>query len=295
VRKNQASLTAGEKRRFVAALLELKRSGRYDAFVSTHNDFIVSDTDHGPRTGHRSPSFLPWHRRFLLEFERALQSVDASVALPYWDWTTDSSGRSSLWAPDFLGGSGRSRDGRVTDGPFAASTGNWPIAVRVDERTYLRRALGAGGLRLPTRADVESVLSIPTYDMPPWNSGSDGFRNHLEGWRGVNLHNRCTSGSAGTWPPGPPPTTRCSGCTTPTSTSCGPSGSAGTPGPATSRPPAPRTSSTWTRRCGPGTTRPRPRCWTTPRTTPSTPDQALRAVRHSGWPQPPSFRAMGSP
>src|SRR5690606_6643010 len=156
VRKNQASLTAGEKRRFVAALLELKRSGRCDAFVSTHNDFIVSDTDHGRRTGHRSPSFLPWHRRFLLEFERALQSVDASVALPYWDWTTDSSVRSSLWAPDFLGGSGRNRDGRVTDGPFAASTGNWPIAVRVDERTYLRRALGAGGLRLPTRADVES-------------------------------------------------------------------------------------------------------------------------------------------
>jgi tyrosinase len=31
---------------------------------------------------------------------------------------------------------------------------------------------------------------MPVYDMPPWNSASDGFRNHLEGWRGVNLHNR---------------------------------------------------------------------------------------------------------
>ncbi len=70
VRKNQSALTADEKRRFVAALVELKRSGRYDEFVTTHNAFIVSDTDNGERDGHRSPSFLPWHRRFLLEFER---------------------------------------------------------------------------------------------------------------------------------------------------------------------------------------------------------------------------------
>lgn len=190
VRKNQASLTADEKRRFVDALLQLKRSGRYDAFVTTHNAFILGDTDNGERTGHRSPSFLPWHRRFLLEFERALQSVDASVALPYWDWSTDRSTRSALWAPDFLGGTGRALDGRVMDGPFAASAGNWPITVRVDGRTYLRRSLGSGARELPTRAEVDSVLGMATYDMAPWNSSSDGFRNHLEGWRGINLHNR---------------------------------------------------------------------------------------------------------
>ncbi|GAA4789125.1 tyrosinase family protein [Streptomyces sanyensis] len=190
VRKNQAELSSAEKRAFTGALLELKSSGRYDAFVTTHNDFIMRDTDHGERVGHRSPSFLPWHRRFLLEFERALQSVDPSVALPYWDWTVDRTPAASLWASDFLGGTGRSRDGRVTDGPFAASDGNWDISVRVDGRDFLRRTLGSGGRQLPTRAEVESVLAMETYDMPPWNSASDGFRNHLEGWRGVNLHNR---------------------------------------------------------------------------------------------------------
>ncbi|UYQ65943.1 tyrosinase MelC2 [Streptomyces peucetius] len=190
VRKNQAALTTAEKRRFTDAVLELKRTGRYDAFVTTHNGFIMSDTDHGPRTGHRSPSFLPWHRRFLLDFEQALQSVDPSVALPYWDWTVDRTPASSLWAADFLGGTGRSRDGAVMDGPFAAAAGNWPITVRVDGRDHLRRSLGARGLQLPTRAETDSVLAMPVYDMPPWNSASDGFRNHLEGWRGVNLHNR---------------------------------------------------------------------------------------------------------
>ncbi|MFJ8386456.1 tyrosinase family protein [Streptomyces sp. NPDC094438] len=190
VRKNQADLTADEKRRFVAALLQLKRDGRYDAFVTTHNAFIMSDSDTGDRVGHRSPSFLPWHRRFLIEFEQALQSVDASVTLPYWDWTADRTAASSLWAADFLGGTGRSRDGQVMDGPFAQSAGNWTVNVRVDGRTYLRRALGAAVAQLPTRAEVDGVLAMTTYDMAPWNSASDGFRNHLEGWRGVNLHNR---------------------------------------------------------------------------------------------------------
>ena len=156
VRKNQAALTTDEKRRFVDAVLELKRSGRYDAFVTTHNAFILGDTDHGERTGHRSPSFLPWHRRFLLEFERALQEVDASVALPYWDWTADRSQRSSLWAPDFLGGTGRSLDGQVMDGPFATRAGKWQITVRVDGRTFLRRSLGTAVRELPTGIDDDA-------------------------------------------------------------------------------------------------------------------------------------------
>lgn len=190
VRKNQASLTAAEKRRFVDALLELKRTGRYDTFVTTHNAFIMSDTDNGDRVGHRSPSFLPWHRRFLIQFEQALQAVDPSVTLPYWDWTVDRTVTASLWAPDFLGGTGRARDGQVAEGPFAVSGGRWPVTVTVDGRGFLRRALGSGVPQLPTRSEVDAVLAMPTYDSAPWNSASDGFRNHLEGWRGVNLHNR---------------------------------------------------------------------------------------------------------
>ncbi|MFE7483873.1 tyrosinase family protein [Streptomyces sp. NPDC057552] len=190
VRKNQASLTTAEKRSFVDALLELKRTGQYDTFVTTHNAFIMSDTDNGDRVGHRSPSFLPWHRRFLIQFEQALQAIDPSVALPYWDWTADRTVGASLWAPDFLGGTGRARDGQVAEGPFAVSGGRWPVTVTVDGRGFLRRALGSGVPQLPTRSEVDSVLAMPTYDTAPWNSASDGFRNHLEGWRGVNLHNR---------------------------------------------------------------------------------------------------------
>ncbi|MEU6862279.1 tyrosinase family protein [Streptomyces sp. NPDC046876] len=190
VRKNQATLTPAEKRAFTNAVLELKRNGTYDKFVYAHNNFLLSDSDFGERVGHRSPSFLPWHRRFLLDFEAALQRVDRNVTLPYWDWTVDRSPTSSLWAADFLGGTSLARDGQVLDGPFAFSGGKWAITVGVDRRTYLRRTLGAGGTQLPTKADVDAVLAMPVYDAAPWNSSSNSFRNHLEGWRGVNVHNR---------------------------------------------------------------------------------------------------------
>ncbi|GAA1819340.1 tyrosinase family protein [Planosporangium flavigriseum] len=189
-RKNQIRLSASEKRAFVNAVIALKRRGGYDDFVRTHNNFILSDQDSGPRVAHRSPSFGPWHRQFLLEFERALQSIDPSVNLPYWDWTTDRSPTSSLWAPDFLGGNGRRSDQQVTTGPFAYQTGNWTLTVRVDSRQYLCRNLGASGQSLPTAAEVRQVLAITPYDAPPWNSGSSGFRNQLEGWQGPNIHNR---------------------------------------------------------------------------------------------------------
>ncbi|NXY92982.1 tyrosinase family protein [Streptomyces sp. BR123] len=190
VRKNQAGLTAEEKRAFTNAVIELKRTGVYDRFVTTHNGFIMGDTDSGERVGHRSPSFLPWHRRFLIEFEGELQKVDPKVALPYWDWTADRTPRASIWSPDFLGGTGRARDGQVMDGPFAYAGGKFPVNVRVDGRAYLRRSLGSGVAELPTKAEVDAVLNMPVYDTAPWNSSSNGFRNHLEGWRGANLHNR---------------------------------------------------------------------------------------------------------
>jgi tyrosinase len=88
-RKDVSTLTSAEKRRFVAALLEIKRRGEYDEFVRTHIEFFVPDGEYGLRSAHMAPSFLPWHRQFLLDLERALRRVDSSVTVPYWDWTRD--------------------------------------------------------------------------------------------------------------------------------------------------------------------------------------------------------------
>ncbi|WP_328312203.1 tyrosinase family protein [Streptomyces sp. NBC_00442] len=184
-RKNQRNLTSAERRAFVNAVLELKRRGEYDEFVRTHIDFYVTDGDRGLRVAHMAPSFLPWHRRFLLEFERALQKVNPRVTVPYWDWTRDNSPASSVWADDFMGGNGRRGDLQVMTGPFAYAHGNWEVTVNVTEERFLTRDMGRprDPIKLPTAADVSRALADPVYDVSPWNSTSgSGFRNKIEGW-----------------------------------------------------------------------------------------------------------------
>ncbi|MFE9724940.1 tyrosinase family protein [Streptomyces sp. NPDC005794] len=197
-RKNQRDLTRTEKKRLVDAILELKRSGRYDDFVTLHRQYYVTDGDVGPRAAHMAPSFFPWHRRYLLEFEQALQAVDSQVSVPYWDWTRDDTPSASLWAEDFLGGNGRPGDRQVMTGPFAYRQGNWRIRAGATADPFLRRNFGrpSAPVTLPGAADVDRALSDPVYDAAPWNSVSTtGFRNRIEGWaigesRGVANHNQ---------------------------------------------------------------------------------------------------------
>nr|WTA00013.1 tyrosinase family protein [Streptomyces sp. NBC_00857] len=193
IRKNQRKLTSAEKKRFVGAVLELKRRGEYEEFVQLHVQYYVSDAEDGPRAGHMAPSFLPWHRRFLLEFERALRRVDPKVTVPYWDWTTDNTPAASLWSEDFLGGNGRSRDHQVMTGPFAYRTGNWEIKDAVTEGNYLTRNFGrpSASVSLPTKDELAWAMNEKVYDAAPWDSTvTSGFRNRLEGW---------ASGGTGRW------------------------------------------------------------------------------------------------
>ncbi|MFD6414822.1 tyrosinase family protein [Streptomyces sp. NPDC060194] len=185
VRKNQRDLTRTERRRYVAAVLELKRTGVYDRFVRTHIEYYTADGDTGLRVAHMGPSFLPWHRRFLLDFERALRKVDPSVSVPYWDWTRDNSPSSSIWGEDFMGGNGRRGDLQVMTGPFAYRNGNWDINVGVTDVEFLTRDFGRPHqpVSLPTARDLARAEADPVYDAAPWNSvATEGFRNKLEGW-----------------------------------------------------------------------------------------------------------------
>lgn len=114
-RKNLARLTAAERLAYTNAVNQLRTNGGYDTFVEQHQGALGH--------GHGGPAFFPWHREFVLRFERALQAIDASVSVPYWDWTAEnlnSAGTESLiWRNDFMGGPGQTGTGNVTTGPFA--------------------------------------------------------------------------------------------------------------------------------------------------------------------------------
>src|SRR5437773_12471317 len=91
-RKNVKKLTAGEKKRYVNAILALKAQdsvihpgaqSRYDDFVETHMNAMTAV----PGWAHQDSVFFPWHSELLYQFDKLLQSVDPSVTIPYSAWT----------------------------------------------------------------------------------------------------------------------------------------------------------------------------------------------------------------
>ena len=114
-RKNLTRLTMAERQAFTNAINQLRTDGGYETFVQQHQGAMGH--------GHGGPAFFPWHREYIARFENALQAIDPSVGLPYWDWTAEnlnSAGTESLiWRDDFMGGPGAPGTGNLATGPFA--------------------------------------------------------------------------------------------------------------------------------------------------------------------------------
>ena len=139
IRKDANVLTPGERDRFVSAFATLNNAGmgRFSIFRDMHRGSSYYEA-------HGNAGFLSWHRAYLLDLERELQDIDASVALPYWRFDAPAP---NLFHGEFLGES--DRFGTVT---FASSN---PIQ-------YWRTDGGQGITRstlFDQRADAAFVLS----------------------------------------------------------------------------------------------------------------------------------------
>jgi tyrosinase len=95
VRKNAQRLSAAERDRFVAAFATLNGSG-----AGRFRDFRDMHVSAAEDEGHGNVGFLPWHRAYLLDLERELQAIDASVTLPYWRFDQAAP---NLFTRDFMG------------------------------------------------------------------------------------------------------------------------------------------------------------------------------------------------
>src|ERR1700687_2299886 len=78
LRKDAIKLSDGERDRFLAAFgtLNGQGSGRFTEFRDMHTGDTLDES-------HGNWGFLPWHRCYLLDLERQLQGIDATVTLPY--------------------------------------------------------------------------------------------------------------------------------------------------------------------------------------------------------------------
>jgi tyrosinase len=176
---------------------------------------------------HSGPAFYPWHREFLLRYERDLgiEMGDPNFALPYWDWAADAAlanpAASPIWGTDLMGGDGAGANDAVQTGPFrsVASGGTWltleldmmgnPLPSGPLTRTLGRPPTGSpdpGPGSLPSQGDVTTTLGIVPYDVADWSRDSPGgFRVRAEGWHPHGMHNQVHVWIGGSMGPGTSP------------------------------------------------------------------------------------------
>jgi len=113
IRKDANKLTAAERDRFLHAYQALNQRTSlptYQNFLDMHN--AAANTEIHTTTNTTRTSFLPWHRAYILDIERQLQSIDPSVTLPYWKFDAPAP---NLFTADFMGAA--SANGTVNFSP----------------------------------------------------------------------------------------------------------------------------------------------------------------------------------
>ncbi|NJR38934.1 MAG: tyrosinase family protein [Leptolyngbyaceae cyanobacterium CSU_1_4] len=193
VRKNVTYLTKSEKKAFTTALKTLKNTIPPNATLSIYDQFVLQHVltmgfrkrlgATGAAQGnpaHSYPAFLPWHRQFLRQFETALQAIDPSVTIPYWDWT-DPKALDIILQDDFLGprgkgtlieipGKGRFEGGIVNSGLYD----NWNLNENIHFDTVNMTTLGTKLLRFVAmppcpypipQNDVNALMQTHNYEI----------------------------------------------------------------------------------------------------------------------------------
>ncbi|RKO96946.1 Di-copper centre-containing protein, partial [Caulochytrium protostelioides] len=97
-RREWRTLSDSERRAYIAAVETIRKqpsvlghSSRYDDIVGFHAEALALIHTSGTlvEKDKQGTQFLVWHRAYLRLYEEALQSVDPSVTLPYWEWSSD--------------------------------------------------------------------------------------------------------------------------------------------------------------------------------------------------------------
>ena len=191
VRKNAANLTDDEWARFMNAVVTLKHTfpggsnvSVYDQFVAIHQAVTRLRWAGGganlPDGGHAGPGFLPWHREYLKRFEQALQSVDAEVTIPFWNWGLGGDLETlPLFQDDRIGPMGSGPGLTVGSGYLAEAANAFnPIGwtIHPNLRQFGQAALSRGSV-LDTSPGVGANPGWPTAVEVNGLIGATGFAN----------------------------------------------------------------------------------------------------------------------
>ena len=113
--------------------------------------------------------FLPWHRAYLLLFERTVVAANSGAVLPWWDWTSAASHATGIPA--------------AFQSTSALSSGPVPRGLRTNPpRT--RRQPGSPSA-LPSAAKIESILDLTTFD--DFSNQVQNQHDSVHGWVGGDM------------------------------------------------------------------------------------------------------------
>jgi tyrosinase len=138
---------------------------------------------HGSQGSHQFAYdlFLPWHRAYLLYFERVALAEDANAMLPWWDWTSASSHQVGI-PPSFAAAQVGGHANPLASGPV-------PAGVHAKPPHTTRKPGPPSGL--PTQATIAGILALSSFD--DFTTQVQNQHDAVHGWTGGDMGNIASS------------------------------------------------------------------------------------------------------
>ena len=158
-RKSQGSLSTTEQQRYICAFNMINADGTLAQLVTLHQGMYMQ---------HGNLYLLPWHRIFLMLFEKALHRYHPDVCIPYWDWNDPDQQEFPSWLSGVL--------------PTVNVIGG-PITVV--------RSPGTSANLAATVSSVPTAMSQTNYSS--FSSFINGVHGSIHGWVGGTMSSAHTS------------------------------------------------------------------------------------------------------
>jgi tyrosinase len=169
IRKDVTTLTTAERDLFIDTLARFNASGM-GKFADVRAMHVAAALDESHGAGPPPPqfptapafrdAFLPWHRAYLLDFERALQAIEPAVALHYWRFDKRAP---QVFTADFLG---EPRPGGSVRFSSTNPLRNWKVDSQVGfqrDPRFNHHTSGAGNANGPVLTEALTLGLGTTY------------------------------------------------------------------------------------------------------------------------------------
>jgi tyrosinase len=167
----------------------------YNFFAGLHGipNWYCWHHEQSRRSNVNANLFLPWHRAYLLSFERAIRDQappNVKVALPWWDWTSPRS--HAFGVPTaFSIANVNGQPNPLFRAPIFAPTANPPI-------NRVTRRFPGNPAQLPSSAFVNGVLNLTQFN--DFSNQIEDLHDFVHGWTGGSLGDMGNLGTAA-WDP----------------------------------------------------------------------------------------------